>query len=271
MPELPEVETVRRGLEGSIAGLRILRVIVRERGLRQPVPADLAERLSGRRILSVGRRGKYLLLHTDAETLLIHLGMSGRLWLLPGNTPASLHDHVDLQMEQGHTLRFHDPRRFGLMLLCNGDCANHPLLVDIGPEPLGSDFSGSYLWSRSRGRRVAIKSFLMDSHVVAGIGNIYASEALFRARIHPARPAARIARHRYDDLAASVRVTLARAIDSGGTTLRDFSGISGTAGYFGQRLEVYGRAGEACSRCGSAIVCRRIGQRSSFYCPHCQR
>ncbi|HEX7381913.1 MAG TPA: bifunctional DNA-formamidopyrimidine glycosylase/DNA-(apurinic or apyrimidinic site) lyase [Nevskiaceae bacterium] len=271
MPELPEVETIRRGLEASVVEHRIVRVLVREPRLRQPIPADLAERLAGRRILSVARRGKYLLVHTDGETLLIHLGMSGRLWTLQGHPPAGPHDHVDLQMEDGRTLRFHDPRRFGLMLLCEGDCAGHPLLAGIGPEPLSVAFSGAYLWERSRGHHVAIKSFLMDSHVVAGIGNIYASEALYLARIHPARQVMRIARPRYDTLVTSIRATLDKAIGSGGTTLRDFSHVDGTSGYFGQRLDVYGRAGEPCRRCGSVIVTRRIGQRSSFYCPRCQR
>ncbi|HEU0198075.1 MAG TPA: bifunctional DNA-formamidopyrimidine glycosylase/DNA-(apurinic or apyrimidinic site) lyase [Nevskiaceae bacterium] len=271
MPELPEVETVRRGLAPRVVGRCIVCVTVRERRLRQPVPADFEARLTGQRIDAIARRGKYLLLSVGTETLLIHLGMSGRLRLLPEAVAPGRHDHVDLALSDGTLLRLHDPRRFGLMLLCHGPPAAHPLLADIGPEPLGTDFSDSYLYARSRGHRVAVKNFIMDSHVVAGVGNIYASEALFIAGIRPTHQARRLSRAQCGRLVWAIRATLEKAIACGGTTLRDFFGVAGQPGYFKQELFVYGRAGAPCRCCETVIVERRVGQRSSFYCPHCQR
>lgn len=270
MPELPEVETVRRGLAPLITGRQFTGVVVRQPRLRQPVPADLATRIAGQRIDSVERRGKYLLVHAENETLLVHLGMSGRLRVLPAPAPAGKHDHVDLLLDHGLTLRFHDPRRFGLILLCATGESSHPLLADIGPEPLGDAFDADYLFRQSRAHRVAVKNFIMDSHVVAGVGNIYASEALFRAGIHPRTPAGRVSRARYVRLVGAIRETLERAIACGGTTLRDFIGVGGHAGYFSQELYVYGRAGEPCRVCGTPVTMVRIGQRSAFYCSVCQ-
>ncbi|MDN5873463.1 MAG: bifunctional DNA-formamidopyrimidine glycosylase/DNA-(apurinic or apyrimidinic site) lyase [Sinobacteraceae bacterium] len=271
MPELPEVETVRRGLEPLVQGRRVVRVDVYQPQLRQPVPADLDLRLKNQKVTRLWRRGKYLLIAIGSETLLLHLGMSGRLRVLDENTARGLHDHIDIHLEGGRTLRFHDPRRFGLVLLCERGSMDHPLLSKIGPEPLETPFNGDYLHRLSRGRKAAIKNFLMDSHVVAGVGNIYASEALFVAGIRPSRAAGRISRIRYANLAWAVRTTLEKAIAAGGTTLRDFIGVDGEAGYFKQQLFVYGRAGESCLRCGSKLKQQRIGQRSSFYCGRCQR
>lgn len=271
MPELPEVETVRRGLEPRIVGRRVLGAEVRQAKLRQPVPSDLDARLKHQPISAVTRRGKYLLVKAGRETLLVHLGMSGRLRLLDAPAAPGVHDHVDIRLEGGLTLRLHDPRRFGLVGLCERDTGAHALLQNIGPEPLGETFNGDYLFRLSRGRKAAIKNFVMDSHVVAGVGNIYASEALFVAGIRPSRAAGRVSRLRYANLAWAVRTTLEKAIAAGGTTLRDFIGVEGQAGYFRQQLFVYGRAGQSCARCGQAVKQQRIGQRSSFYCGHCQR
>lgn len=270
MPELPEVETVRRGLAPLLSGRHIVAAVVRQPRLRQPVPRDLSARLSGKRVDAVTRRGKYLLVRAADESLLIHLGMSGRLHVLETHFAAGTHDHVDLLLENNIRLRFHDPRRFGLMLLCPTGTHDHPLLARIGPEPLGHDFSGEYLYRLSRGRHLAVKNFIMDSHVVAGVGNIYASEALFGAGIRPTRAAGRIGLVRYDRLAESIRTTLNRAIACGGTTLRDFIGVGGQPGYFAQQLYVYGRTSAPCLKCGTVIQQRRIGQRSSFFCPRCQ-
>lgn len=270
VPELPEVETTRRGIAPYILDQRIERVIVREPRLRWPVPDDLPALLAGRHVRAVDRRGKYLLLTLDQDRLLIHLGMSGRLRMLTTEVMPDKHDHVDLCFSNHVVLRFHDPRRFGAILPLHGE-APHPLLSGMGPEPLSDAFSADYLYQRSRGRRVAVKNFLMDGRVVVGVGNIYASEALFHAGIRPTRAAGRIARARYARLVAAVRKTLERAIHQGGTTLRDYSGAHGEAGYFQQVLMVYGRQGQACRVCGTPIRQQRIGQRSSFYCPDCQR
>ncbi|TAM09158.1 MAG: bifunctional DNA-formamidopyrimidine glycosylase/DNA-(apurinic or apyrimidinic site) lyase [Nevskiaceae bacterium] len=273
MPELPEVETVRRGLAPLITGRRFTGAVVRQPQLRQPVPADLGARIAGKRVDGVERRGKYLLIRASGETLLVHLGMSGRLRVLTSPPAPDRHDHVDLLLDGadggGLMLRFHDPRRFGLILLCEPQ-GTHPLLANIGPEPLGDAFNGDYLFRASRGHRVAVKNFIMDSHVVAGVGNIYASEALFRAGIRPQTAAGRVSHPRYGLLAAAIRGTLEQAIACGGTTLRDFIGVGGHAGYFKQELQVYGRAGELCRVCGSAVKQLRIGQRSTFYCSVCQ-
>ena len=272
MPELPEVETIRRGIEPHVVGRRIGRVVVRDRRLRWPVQADLAERLAGRRIEQAARRAKYLVLHLDnGDRLLIHLGMSGRIWVLDPGVPLIKHDHVDIELDSGQLLRFHDPRRFGAVLLWSADEPHHELLRDLGPEPFDAAFHGDYLFERSRGRSAAVKNFVMDGNVVVGAGNIYAAESLFRAGIRPGRAAGRVSRAEYADLAARIREVLAEAIVQGGTTLRDFAGANGESGYFQQDLYVYGREGEACRRCGSAIRRKVIGQRSSFFCARCQR
>lgn len=272
MPELPEVETTRRGISPHICGLRVAAVHVRQRQLRQPVPVTLQRDLVGQCIERVERRGKYLLLRTAAGTLLMHLGMSGSLRVLPPDGPApGPHDHVDIVFDGGTVLRLRDPRRFGLALWTAEDPLRHALLKALGPEPLEEAFSGAYLYELSRGRRTAVKAFIMDGHIVVGVGNIYASEALYLAGIHPARAAGRISAARYDRLAAGIRRVLAAAIEQGGTTLRDFSGGDGQPGYFAQRLMVYGRDGQPCRACGAEIRSIRQSQRSSFFCVSCQR
>ena len=270
MPELPEVETTRRGLAPHVTGRRIETVRLRRPDLRWPIPPEIATLLPGQRIRSIERRAKYLLLHTAAGSALIHLGMSGALRVLDPRLPAGAHDHYELLLDSGRALRYTDPRRFGC-LLWQAPGTLHPLLAGLGPEPLGPDFDGDHLWRRARGRQAPVKVFLMDQAVVVGVGNIYAAEALFAAGIHPLRAAGRIARERYAALAEAVRTVLGHAIRRGGTTLRDFISPDGLPGYFEQDLNVYGRAGQPCRRCGALIRLLRLGQRSSCYCPHCQR
>jgi formamidopyrimidine-DNA glycosylase len=270
MPELPEVETTRRGLMPHVVGRTISRVEVREPRLRWPVARDLDRTLAGERIGDLARRAKYLLFGTDAGTLLVHLGMSGSLRYLPEPKAPAAHDHIDVHFEGGGALRFNDPRRFGSFILTKAPAA-HPLLKDLGPEPLGDEFDADYLWRTSRKRRIAIKQHLMNGRVVVGVGNIYASEALFRAGIHPRRMASRISRARFEPLVGAVRDVLRDAIEEGGTTLRNFVGGDGKPGYFRGSLRVYDRDGNPCVKCGTPIERRVQGQRATFYCPHCQR
>ncbi|MEY2342527.1 bifunctional DNA-formamidopyrimidine glycosylase/DNA-(apurinic or apyrimidinic site) lyase [Acidithiobacillus sp. IBUN Pt1247-S3] len=270
MPELPEVEVTRLGIEPHLVGRRIVAVMVRESRLRRPVNSDLATRLQGQSIRQLRRRGKYLVAELDQGQILLHLGMSGHLRILPQGTAVQRHDHIDLVLDDGNCLRFHDPRRFGL-LLWGEDWASDPLLRSLGPEPLGSGFDGDYLFARSRGHHQAIKSFLMDSHVVVGVGNIYANESLFRAGIDPRRTAGRVALPRYRRLAEAIVEILQKAIAEGGTTLRDFTHPDGEKGYFRLSLSVYGRENEPCVRCGNPLRSLRIGGRSSFFCGQCQR
>jgi formamidopyrimidine-DNA glycosylase len=270
MPELPEVETIRRGIAPLLEGRRLETLWIRERRLRWLVPDALQGQVAGARVQAVERRAKYLLLCLDRGTLILHLGMSGSLRVLPAATPPQLHDHLDLVLAGGTCLRLRDPRRFGALLWCPGPVEAHPLLRDLGPEPLGGDFHGDYLAQVALGRRLAVKSLIMDSRVVAGVGNIYASESLFVAGIHPQRSCGRISPERYERLAGAIRRVLEEAIAQGGTTLRDFRQTDGRPGYFASSLRVYGRAGEPCPGCGAPIRQRRIGQRSSYYCPCCQ-
>ncbi|GLZ85245.1 formamidopyrimidine-DNA glycosylase [Metapseudomonas resinovorans] len=270
MPELPEVETTRRGIAPFLEGQRVSRVIVRERRLRWPIPEDLDVRLSGQRILLVERRAKYLLLQAEVGTLISHLGMSGSLRLVEAGLVAAKHEHVDIELESGMALRYTDPRRFGA-LLWSDDPLNHELLRHLGPEPLTGLFDGDRLFQLSRGRSMAVKPFIMDNAVVVGVGNIYATEALFAAGIDPRREAGSISRARYLKLAEEIKRILAQAIECGGTTLRDFVGGDGKPGYFQQELWVYGRAGAFCKQCGSTLREIRLGQRASVYCPRCQR
>lgn len=270
MPELPEVETSRRGIAPWVLNQQVRDVVVRDRRLRWPVPADIDQILPGQVIQSLTRRAKYLLFETDAGTALLHLGMSGSLRIIDVEEPAGKHDHVDIQFDSGKALRFRDPRRFG-SLLWTDKPQEHDLLRYLGPEPLSQDFGGDYLWQKARGRRVSIKPFIMNSAVVVGVGNIYASEALFLAGIHPKRRADRISTTRMHRLAASIKSVLEKAIEAGGTTLRDFHGGDGEPGYFRPKLEVYGREGEPCRRCARAITVAVLGQRSTFYCKNCQR
>ena len=257
MPELPEVETTRRGIEPYLVGQRVSCVLVRNRRLRWPIPEDLDVRLSGQRIQAVERRAKYLLIKAESGTLIVHLGMSGSLRLVDAVLPAAKHEHVDILLESGQALRYTDPRRFGAMLWSH--------------EPLGEDFDGDRLYRLSRGRSMAVKPFIMDNAVVVGVGNIYASEALFAAGIDPRRPAGSISRARYLKLGEEIRRILAMAIERGGTTLRDFVGGDGKPGYFQQELFVYGRGGEFCKNCGGTLREIRLGQRASVYCARCQR
>jgi formamidopyrimidine-DNA glycosylase len=275
LPELPEVETTRRGIAPYLIGRRVLGVTLRRADLRWPIPAAISELLPGQRIDAVERRAKYLLLHTEAGSALLHLGMSGMLRVLPPDAPVGKHDHVDITLERSATqadriLRFTDPRRFGC-LLWQAPGEIHPLLANLGPEPLTDAFDGDLLWHLSRSRKVAVKLFLMDNAVVVGVGNIYASEALFAAGIDPRRAAGSVSRVRYAQLATEVKRILAWAIERGGTTLRDFLNPDGAPGYFFRELNVYGRTGEPCHVCGTAIRQVTLGQRSTFWCPHCQR
>lgn len=270
MPELPEVETTRRGIEPHLLGRRVEQLLVRERRLRWPIPEDLDVRLAGQRIEAVERRAKYLLIRVECGSLIVHLGMSGSLRLVDDDAPVGKHDHVDLLLDSGKRLRYCDPRRFGAWLWSE-DPLGHDLLARLGPEPLGEAFDGERLFQLSRGRSMAVKPFIMDNAVVVGVGNIYASEALFAAGIDPRRPAGAISRARYDRLAAEIRRVLAHAIERGGTTLRDFVGGDGKPGYFQQELFVYGRGGEFCRLCGATLREVRLGQRASVYCGRCQR
>jgi formamidopyrimidine-DNA glycosylase len=271
VPELPEVETTRRGIAPALEGRRIVAVTVRERRLRWTLPRDFEARLAGRRVRSVGRRAKYLLVETDAGTLIVHLGMSGSLRVLPAPAAPATHDHVDLLLDSGACLRFNDPRRFGSMHFVEGDPAAHKLLRALAPEPLSEAFDGALLHARARRRRVAIKLFLMDQKVVVGVGNIYASEALFRAGISPRRAAGRLTRAEHDRLARAVKAVLGEAIRVGGTTLRDYVNADGQPGYFRQKLYVYERAGEPCRTCGTPVRHCVQGARSTYWCPACQR
>lgn len=276
MPELPEVETTRRGLAARIEGRRIVRAVVRHRGMRQPVPRGLEQRLADARITALTRRGKYLLVHctpVDGKpgALIVHLGMSGRLWLVDAATAPEKHDHFDLFIDNGCVVRLRDPRRFGLVLWQSGDPLAHPLLKDIGPEPLTADFDGAVLYSGTRNRSAAIKPAIMDSHLVCGVGNIYANEALFRAGIDPRTPAKRLSRARCDALAREIKAVLGEAIVAGGSSLRDYVGSDGMAGNFQDNFLVYGRTGQPCTRCGTQVRELKQAQRASCYCPKCQR
>ncbi len=270
MPELPEVETTRRGLEPHLLGRKIEHLALRDARLRWPVPDDLPARLAGHRVLGLSRRAKYLLLETEGPALLLHLGMSGSLRRSTPETPLRTHDHLIFTLDDGLEIRLHDPRRFGCCLPLPAPPAVHPLLASLGPEPLGDDFDGEYLYRLSRGRRAAVKSFIMDQQVVVGVGNIYASESLFLAGIRPGRAARRISRGEYHELTGHIRAVLSDAISQGGTTLRDFVREDGSHGYFRQHLRVYGREGQCCPVCSTPIRNRRIGNRASAYCPICQ-
>ena len=270
MPELPEVETTRRGIAPLVEGRTIQDIVVRQRRLRWPVPAILKRRLPGARIEAVERRAKYLLLGTSAGGVIFHLGMSGSLRVLPSGTEYHPHDRVAIELNGGHSLRLRDPRRFGAVLWGGQAPRRHRLLRDLGPEPLGPAFTGDYLYQRCRGRRRAIRDLLLDGRLVAGIGNIYANEALFAAGIRPTRAGGRLSRRRCAALAAAIRDVLRRALRAGGTTLKDFAQADGRPGYFSQRLKVYGRAGRPCPACGAPVQALAHGGRRVFYCTNCQ-
>ncbi|MFA6922104.1 MAG: bifunctional DNA-formamidopyrimidine glycosylase/DNA-(apurinic or apyrimidinic site) lyase [Gallionella sp.] len=270
MPELPEVETTRRGLSPHVEGTTITGVVIRCARLRWPIPEDMP--LVGQTILTLTRRAKYLLLDCGNGTLILHLGMSGSLRILPTDTPPERHDHFDLLLSNGCLMRLRDPRRFGAVLWHEGNIKHHPLLASLGPEPLNpDDFNADYLYHASRGRSVSIKQFIMDSHVVVGVGNIYASEALYSAAICPQLDAGKLSRPRCARLVDAIQTTLSCAILAGGSTLRDFVNASGNPGYFQQQHWVYGRAEQPCRNCGTPITQIKQGQRSSFYCTVCQK
>jgi len=270
LPELPEVETTLRGIRPFLQGQVIQQVRVRNPALRWPIPASV-QQACGQRVTQLHRRAKYLLIECSHGGLMCHLGMSGSLRICRDGDPPRPHDHFDLVLDTNHCVRFHDPRRFGALLWWDPPYQDHPLLRDLGPEPLSDSFDGSYLWRRARSLRAPVKNFIMNARVVTGVGNIYASEALHMAGIHPARAAGRIALPRYQNLAVTIRKVLQHAISRGGTTLRDFVNSTGEPGYFAQELLVYEREGEPCFRCQAPILRRVIGQRSSYYCPRCQR
>ncbi len=277
MPELPEVEVTRRGVAPHLEGHAVRAVVLRRAGLRWPFPADLAQLLDGRTAARTGRRGKYLLVYFEHGTLIIHLGMSGHLRVLPLGTQAQKHDHIDLELEGAsgrHLLRMTDPRRFGAVLwhpAQDGPVEAHPLLRGLGVEPLEDGFSGQLLHRLTRGRASAIKQVLLAGDIVVGVGNIYCSESLFRAGINPKTPAKRIGLERYIKLAGVIRDVLNEAITQGGSTLRDFIAVNGQSGYFQQAYFVYDRTGVACRVCGVPIRQIKQGQRSTFYCVYCQR
>jgi len=270
MPELPEVETTRRGVEPHCQGRQVQKMIVRESRLRWPIPADLPSQLQGQVIERVERRAKYLQFVTSSGSLLVHLGMSGSLRVVPDDKAILKHDHFDLCFGEGYRLRYNDPRRFGSAhWVASGE--SHPLLENLGPEPLGDSFDGALLYRLSRGRKAPVKNFIMDGRVVVGVGNIYANEALFLSGIRPDRAAGRVSRARYDALVSNIKQVLTSAIEQGGTTLRDFVGGDGKPGYFAQQLFVYGRAGDPCKVCSTPLREARLGQRTSVYCVTCQR
>ncbi len=270
MPELPEVETIMRSLAPNLVEKIIEKVIIRETRLRWPVDLNLPSYLEGQTVQQISRRSKYLLVSTLNGHLLIHLGMSGNLRILPQNTPVKKHDHVDIHLSSQQILRYHDTRRFGCILWTTQAPDQHVLLRELGQEPLTPELTGDYWYQRARSRKLAVKNYIMDNHIVVGIGNIYANEALFLAGIHPNRAAQQLTLADYQRLLICVRRVLNTAIAMGGTTLRDFTDGTGKEGYFKNELQIYGREGEKCTQCGKIIKHMQIGQRSSYYCPHCQ-
>ena len=270
MPELPEVETTRKGILSYIDQQTVTKVTVRQSKLRWLVPEEIHD-MQGEIVQSVTRRGKYILLETSKGTALIHLGMSGSLRVLDIGTAPEKHDHIDIEFANKKLIRLRDPRRFGAVLWTTKNPLKHKLIRSLGPEPLGDDFNVDYLFQYSRGRKLSIKQFIMNGHVVVGVGNIYACESLFQAGISPKALAGKVSKKRYEKLVEVIKEVLARAIEQGGTTLKDFVQAEGNPGYFQQQLNVYGRAGEVCLKCESPIKQIKQGQRSTFYCLKCQK
>lgn len=271
MPELPEVETTRRGIADIVTGARIEDVVIRNRSLRWPVPEALPELLRGQRVQKLERRAKYLLFTFEHGTLIVHLGMSGSLRVVTAARPVEKHDHIDLLLEDGRILRYKDPRRFGCMLWQPAAAGPHKLLAELGPEPLSDAFDAGYLSEQLSRRGSAVKLAIMDQHVVVGVGNIYASEALFRSAIHPERAANSLKKREIVALVVAIKATLADAIAAGGTTLRDYVDSTGNPGYFLLQTYAYGRTDEACRQCGTPISEIRQGQRATFFCRQCQK
>lgn len=270
MPELPEVETTRRGIEKHVINKQIFDVILRTKKLRWPIPARLKTNLKDQSISAVNRRGKYLLLTTGKGTLIIHLGMSGSLRVTDKTSPAKKHDHVDIVFSD-KLLRLHDPRRFGAVLWTSNNPFQHKLLSSLGPEPLSQEFNGSYLYNHSRKRKISVKEFIMNSRIVVGIGNIYATEALYSSGINPLRAAGKISNTRYELLADNIKTVLTKALQCGGTTLRDFVNEEGKPGYFSIDLKAYGREGLPCMLCNNPLRAVKQNQRTTTYCTHCQK
>ncbi|WP_438865510.1 bifunctional DNA-formamidopyrimidine glycosylase/DNA-(apurinic or apyrimidinic site) lyase [Neptunicella sp.] len=270
MPELPEVEVSRLGISPHMIGHTISQIIVRQPTLRWPVPQEI-QQACGLTINTIRRRAKYLLIDTRAGSIILHLGMSGKLRVIDATTPLQKHDHIDIVLDTGVCLRFNDPRRFGACLWQPADQPQNTLLSHLGPEPLSEDFDQQRLFELSRGKSVAVKNFIMDNKVVVGVGNIYANEALFFTGIDPRKAAGKVSKKKYHQLTEQIKIVLAKAIQQGGTTLKDFAQADGKPGYFAQQLQVYGRKGEQCHQCDSLIESITIGQRNSFYCPNCQR
>ncbi|MGL1052276.1 bifunctional DNA-formamidopyrimidine glycosylase/DNA-(apurinic or apyrimidinic site) lyase [Vibrio vulnificus] len=268
MPELPEVEVSRMGITPHLLNQTIQSLIFRTPKLRWVIPSEL-KKLQGQMIRHIGRRAKYLIIETDVGSAIVHLGMSGSLRVLDADFPADKHDHVDLKLSNGKVLRYNDPRRFGAWLYA-APGEDHDVLGNIGPEPLTNAFDGQYMFEKAQGKRVAVKQFIMDNKIVVGVGNIYASESLFRSRILPTRATMSLSAEEWQRLVSHIKQTLQTAIEQGGTTLKDFSQADGKPGYFAQELQVYGKAGEPCPECGEAIQELKIGQRNTFYCSHCQ-
>ena len=275
MPELPEVEITRRGLL-PLQGQTVKNVVIRNASMRWPIPAHLPQTLKNQQLISLTRRAKYILAEFQNDklekgTLLLHLGMSGRISLLDRNYPPEKHDHFDIAFNSGEVLRLRDPRRFGAVLWAGLEANHHALLRVLGPEPLSEDFNGKYLHQHIRARSAAIKTTIMDGHLVVGVGNIYASESLFRARINPQTPAKNVTLKQCEKLVVEIKATLNDALAAGGSSLRDFFGTDGNPGYFQQEYFVYGRTGEPCKLCAKPILSIRLGQRSTFFCTHCQK
>lgn len=270
MPELPEVETTCRGIAPHLIGNNFVAIKIFQRQMRWPIPKNI-DALKGATVRDVSRRGKYIQLHTDTGEVIIHLGMSGSLRITDNKDPKRKHDHVEWHMQTGQILRLHDPRRFGCVLWHEAKTPAHPLLEKLGPEPLGNAFTAEYLFEQTRKRKTAIKVFIMNSHIVVGVGNIYASESLFMAGIRPGRAAGRMTRDDIDRLVQAIKTVLAKSIKQGGTTLRDFVNSDGQPGYFKQQLLAYDRAGEPCTQCEQPIKQKVMAQRSTYYCPNCQR
>lgn len=270
MPELPEVETTKRGISPHIKNKTIANVVIRQAQLRWPVSAELTTVLPQQKIVDVKRRAKYLLLETQRGTVIIHLGMSGSLRIINNSEPVKKHDHIDIIFTDGTCLRYHDPRRFGAMLWTNVPIEEHKLIVKLGPEPLTDAFQLDDFYAKAKKRTLPIKSFIMDGHMVVGVGNIYASESLFLSGIHPSRACSNVSKARLNTLIQSIKTILHSSIEQGGSTLKDFVNSDGKPGYFQQTLNVYGRKGDPCTQCSSLIKQVTIGQRSTFYCPSCQ-
>ncbi len=270
MPELPEVEVTRQGLL-PLLNQTVKQVVVRNASLRWPIPAHLPQTLANQRLLHLNRRAKYILAEFENGTLLIHLGMSGHISLLDRNYPPEKHDHFDIQFKGEQVLRLNDPRRFGAVLWAGEFPYEHALLSKLGPEPMDDAFSAQYLLAQIQSRKAPIKNVIMDAHVVVGVGNIYASESLFRARINPQRPANQLRLAQGKRLVSEIKATLADALEAGGSSLQDFKAVNGKSGYFQQSYFVYGRTDKPCKVCERPVQCIRLGQRSTFYCQHCQR